>query len=182
MSKQILDIFGGNDVTDIIALIDRLEKSSFDYLRLEGDGIKLVIGKNGVEEEAVVTCHSVAPAQIQTTAPATTAIPVSGVIPALTALPVETAIASPVAIVDQVGVVVIKSPSYGLFYAQPEPGAPSYVEMGGVVKQGDTLGLVEIMKTFTAITSSVAGKVVGVHVKNEQMLEPDQPLFSIQTE
>jgi acetyl-CoA carboxylase biotin carboxyl carrier protein len=78
------------------------------------------------------------------------------------------------------GVFVIKSPSYGLFYAQSEPGAAPYVKLGDSVKAGDTVGLVEIMKTFTAITSDVSGTVVGIHVKNEQMLEPDQPLFSIQ--
>ena len=180
MNKQILDIFSGNDVTGISTLIDRLEKSSFDYLRLEGDGIKLVIGKNGVEE--VATCVPDTQVQIPTIAPASTVIPVSGTVAELPEPSAETAAASQVAVVEQAGVVVIKSPSYGLFYAQPEPGAPSYVEMGCVVKQGDTLGLVEIMKTFTAITSDVAGKVIGVHVKNEQMLEPDQPLFSIQKE
>ena len=80
---------------------------------------------------------------------------------------------------EQAGIAVIKSPSYGLFYAQPEPGSPPYVKLGDTVKAGDTLGLVEIMKTFTAITSEVDGEIVQIHVKNEQILEPDQPLFSI---
>ena len=139
-----------------------------------------MIGKNGVAEDA--SCVPDTQVQIPTIAPASTITPVSSAVTELPEPPVETTAASSITVVEQAGVVVIKSPSYGLFYAQPEPGAPSYVEMGCVVKQGDTLGLVEIMKTFTAITSSVAGKVVGIHVKNEQMLEPDQPLFSIQKE
>jgi biotin carboxyl carrier protein len=35
------------------------------------------------------------------------------------------------------------------------------------------------MKTFNAITSEVAGEVVGIHVVNQQVLEPEQPLFSV---
>jgi acetyl-CoA carboxylase biotin carboxyl carrier protein len=47
MSKNILGIFDSGDMQSIATLIEKLEESSFDYLKLEGDGVKIVIGKNG---------------------------------------------------------------------------------------------------------------------------------------
>jgi acetyl-CoA carboxylase biotin carboxyl carrier protein len=82
-------------------------------------------------------------------------------------------------VLDMEDVVVVKSPSYGLFYSQPEPGAPPYTTVGAAVKAGDTVGLVEIMKTFNAISSPIDGEVVAIHVRNEEVLEPEQPLVSI---
>ncbi|HED23859.1 MAG TPA: acetyl-CoA carboxylase, biotin carboxyl carrier protein, partial [Firmicutes bacterium] len=88
-----------------------------------------------------------------------------------------TAPADPV--VEEAGIEVIKSPSWGLFYAQPEPEAPPYVKVGDPVKAGDTVGLLEIMKTYTALVAEHDGEVVAIHVKNEQQLEPEQPVMSI---
>ena len=170
MIKNISGIFGSGDIEDISALIDKLEQSSFDYLKLEGDGFSIVIGKNGVgdvsnvgatQAAAVKTAPSAAP---EAPAPAETAP--------------EEFTGKPV-VPEQDGVVVIKSPTYGLFYAQPEPGSPPYVKLGSTVKAGDTVGLMEIMKTFNAITSPIDGDVVAIHVRNEEMLNPDQPLVSI---
>ena len=59
MSKNILGIFNESDINSINALIGELEKSSFDYLKLEGDGVKIVIGKNGVTEVAAVSAAPV---------------------------------------------------------------------------------------------------------------------------
>ena len=163
-----MGIFDGGDIEDISALIDRLEKSSFDYLKLEGDGISIVIGKNGAGE--ITGARAAQDVTVKAAAePAIEAPPV----PAMAAPAVKPVVPK------QEGVVIVKSPSYGLYYAQPEPGAPPYVSVGDAVKEGDTVGLLEIMKTFTAITSPVDGMVVGIHVGNAEMLEPDQPLVSI---
>jgi acetyl-CoA carboxylase biotin carboxyl carrier protein len=175
MSRNILGIFDGGDVSDISALIDKLEKSSFDYMKLEGDGISVVIGKNGAGEFGSVAAPI--------TAPATAPVNVSFVSPASAAAasPAVEAAESSVrqSVAEQEGIVLVKSPNYGLFYAQSEPGAPPYVKVGDTVKAGDTVGLLETMKTFTAISSPAAVEVVAIHVKNEEMLEPDQPLVSI---
>ena len=172
MSKNILGLFDGSDLEGISALITQLEESSFDYLRLEGDGMKLVIGKNGVcETEAVrpVTAAIATPI----------AAPVPAAVPEVPAAvePAPAVVAEPVK--EDAGLFIVKSPSYGIFYSQPEPGAPSYVTLGATVKPGDTLGLLEIMKTFNAITAETGGEIVAIHAVNEQVLEPDVPLFSI---
>jgi len=170
MSKNILGIFDGGDIEEISALIDKLEKSSFDYLKLEGEGLSIVIGKNGAGDFPDV---GAAPAVVVKTYPASTPEAPDHAVPA----PAGSA-EKPI-IPEQDGVAVIKSPTYGLFYAQPEPGSPPYVKLGSMVKVGDTVGLMEIMKTFNAITSPVDGEVVAIHVKNEELLNPGQPLVSI---
>lgn len=171
MGKNILGIFDGGDIEEISALIDKLEKSSFDYIKLEGDGISIVIGKNGAGE---FTSSVAAPADIVKTAhekPVGTATK--------EAAPTDAKPSEKPVVWEQEGVVIVKSPNYGLFYAQSEPGAPPYVKIGDTVKTGDTVGLLETMKTFTAISSPSDGKVTAIHVKNEEVLEPDQPLISI---
>ena len=177
MSKNILGIFDDSDIESITALINTLEKSSFDYLKLEGDGVKIVIGKNGMSEVTGMGEPKMDALPKVMTTPAVKQVTQSTVQDvSIVQVPVNKAADT---VPEQLGIVVIKSPTYGLFYAQPEPGSPPYVKLGDIVKIGDTLGLLEIMKTFNAITAEVTGEVVQIHVINEQVLDPDQPLFSV---
>ena len=50
MSKSILNIFDESEIENINSLIEKLEKSSFDYLRLEDGDLSIVIGKNGITD------------------------------------------------------------------------------------------------------------------------------------
>lgn len=180
MTDNILKILSGGDVEGLTALIEKLEKSSFDYLKLESGGMMLVIGKNGVgdvTEAGAAAAAAPAPAQPaagQAQKPAAQAADtaVSEVAP-------EPAQAAPAPVLEEEGVFVVKSPSYGIFYAQSEPGAPPYVKLGDTVKKGDTLCLIEIMKTFNALSAEVDGEIAGIHVQNQDTLEPGQSLFSI---
>lgn len=171
--SSILNTFDGNEIEGIAALIDKLEKSSFDYMKLESDGLSIVIGKNGAGDEAAGVVSTPVPA-----AAAVKPFPSAEADAPLDA-PAAEAPAAKASVPEQEGIYIIKSPSYGLFYAQSEPGAPPYVSVGASVSVDDTIGLMEIMKTFTAITSPVAGEVVAIYVKNEETLEPDQPLVSV---
>ena len=192
MSSNILSIFDSSEIEGISALIDKLEESSFDYLKLESGEFSIIIGKNGAcETPAVDTASGVnsIPSQISNESvsiPATldskTREPITGVAADVGVGGAEAsapASAAAVPIIEQEGIFIIRSPSYGLFYAQSEPGSPPYVTVGAIINADDTIGLMEIMKTFTAITSPVAGEVVAIHVKNEETLEPDQPLVSV---
>ena len=67
----------------------------------------------------------------------------------------------------------------GIFYAQPEPGAPPYVEVGTVVEEGTTVALVEVMKMFNAIPAGVSGTVEAVLVEGNQLVEYGQALFRV---
>ena len=73
----------------------------------------------------------------------------------------------------------IKSPMVGTVYLQPEPGANKFVDIGNQIKSGQTLLIIEAMKTMNPIESSLQGKVLKVLVENEQAVEFGQPLMLI---
>lgn len=73
----------------------------------------------------------------------------------------------------------IKSPMVGTIYLQPEPGANKFVNIGDQVKTGQTLLIIEAMKTMNPIESNLQGKVIKVLVENEQAVEFGQPLMLI---
>jgi acetyl-CoA carboxylase biotin carboxyl carrier protein len=74
---------------------------------------------------------------------------------------------------------VIRSPMVGTFYRAPSPGAPSFVEVGSVVKVGDTLAMIEAMKMFNPIEVETSGTITAILVENNQPVEYGQPLFTI---
>ena len=73
----------------------------------------------------------------------------------------------------------IKSPMVGTVYLQPEPGANTFVREGDQVKSGQTLLIIEAMKTMNPIESTLQGKVSKILVENEQAVEFGQPLMLI---
>ena len=73
----------------------------------------------------------------------------------------------------------IKSPMVGTVYLQPEPGANKFVNIGNQIKSGQTLLIIEAMKTMNPIESSLQGKVLKILVENEQAVEFGQPLMLI---
>lgn len=82
--------------------------------------------------------------------------------------------------VEEVGVVIVRSPMVGTFYAAPAPDAEPYVARGKEVNVGDVLCIVEAMKLMNEIKSETKGKIVDILVENGQSVEFDQPLFKIQ--
>ena len=74
----------------------------------------------------------------------------------------------------------IKSPMVGTVYLQPEPGANKFINVGDDVKSGQTLLIIEAMKTMNPIESSLQGKVTKIFVENEQAVEFGQPLVLIE--
>ncbi|MBW8050844.1 MAG: acetyl-CoA carboxylase biotin carboxyl carrier protein [Cytophagales bacterium] len=72
-----------------------------------------------------------------------------------------------------------KSPMIGTFYVSANPESPPFVNVGDVVKKGQTLCVIEAMKLFNEIESDIAGKIVEVLVEDANPVEYDQPLFVI---
>ncbi len=75
---------------------------------------------------------------------------------------------------------VLKSPMVGVAYLAPEPGAKSFVSVGASIKVGDTVALVEAMKTFNPIKADKDGVVKEILVTDGQAVEFDQPLIVIE--
>ena len=74
----------------------------------------------------------------------------------------------------------LKSPMVGVAYLAPEPGAKPFTKVGASIKAGDTVILVEAMKTFNPIKSDKDGVVKEILVKDGQAVEFDQPLIIIE--
>lgn len=74
----------------------------------------------------------------------------------------------------------VTSPMVGTAYRAPEPGAPPFVEIGSVVREGQTLLIVEAMKTMNQIPAPKAGKVIAILVENGQPVEFGEPLMIIE--
>ncbi|MFC3227524.1 acetyl-CoA carboxylase biotin carboxyl carrier protein [Marinibaculum pumilum] len=74
----------------------------------------------------------------------------------------------------------VKSPMVGTAYTAPEPGAPPYVQVGDEVSQGQTLLIVEAMKTMNPIPAPRSGRLVQILVENEEPVEFDQVLMVIE--
>ncbi len=75
---------------------------------------------------------------------------------------------------------VVTSPMVGTAYLGPEPGAKYFVDVGSVVKEGQTLLIVEAMKTMNAIPAPRAGTVTRILIENAQPVEYGEPLLIIE--
>ena len=73
----------------------------------------------------------------------------------------------------------IDSPMVGIIYLTPKPSSPPFVKNGQKIKKGDTICLIEAMKTFNEIKSDKNGVVKSILVKNGEAVEFGQPLFEI---
>ncbi len=100
-----------------------------------------------------------------------------------TAPPVSTPVAAPALTekaYDATHPGAVKSPMVGTAYRAAEPGAPTFVSVGDRVKEGQTLMLVEAMKTFNEIKSPRAGTVRKVMIENQQPVEYGDILMIIE--
>lgn len=83
--------------------------------------------------------------------------------------------AAPAGPAEQAG--AVNSPMVGVAYRGPEPGARPFVSEGDEVKEGDTLLLIEAMKTFNPIAAPRSGRVVRFLVGDGQPVEFGEPLL-----
>ncbi len=73
----------------------------------------------------------------------------------------------------------VTSPFVGTFYRSPSPDAPSFVEVGSVVRPGQTLCIIEAMKLMNEIEAECSGTVVEVFAQNGKAVEFGQKLYRI---
>lgn len=74
----------------------------------------------------------------------------------------------------------IVSPMVGTAYRAPEPGAPPFIEVGSTITEGQTVMIVEAMKTMNHIPSPRTGKVLEILVEDGQPVEFGEPLVVIE--
>jgi len=146
------------DLRKLKTLIDLVSESNVSELEItEAEG-KVRIVKS-----------SSAPLVMQQPAMAVAMVPVQSAAPVMTDVPV----AAPAGH-------AVKSPMVGTFYRSASPGAKSYVEVGSVVKEGDTICIIEAMKILNEIEADKSGTISRILGENGQAVEYGQPLFLIE--
>ena len=148
------------DLRKLKTLIDLVSESNVSELEItEAEG-KVRIVKSGA-----TVVHQYAGAAPAAAAPA--------------APPVAAAVAELPAPVQPTGHTV-KSPMVGTFYRASSPGAKAFVEVGSVVKEGETICIIEAMKILNEIEADKSGTISRILGENGQAVEYGQPLFVIE--
>lgn len=151
---------------DIRALVRAFESSDWDELSLQYGDTKLALTRTGQPPAGQSAPAAAAPAaNTVTPAASTPAAPVSAPAAAAAA---PTSGPTTAALPDGHRVT---SPSLGLFWRSPQPGAPPFVEVGQQVSAEDTVCIVEVMKLMNHVKAGVSGTVVAIPVANGAMVE-----------
>lgn len=150
---------------EIKLIVDALQASDWDQATVVVGEVQISVARHGFSTELAPQIAAPVPREAAAVAPTAPAV-----LPPAT----ESASATP-----PVAGHVITSPTVGVLWRSPEPGAAPFVEIGSRVAVGDTLAIVEIMKLMSNISADVAGEVVAVHVENAGAVEFGTPLFTI---
>ena len=153
---------------DIIDILNLLNESDFDELRLEMTGLKLHFSKSAIDSTNRVSGRLESPVSLEPMRPAESVQEGK-----------EMDVAKQPAQHEEEGLIPIKAPLLGIFYRAPKPGAPPFVEVGDYVREDDTVCLVEVMKLFNTVKAGVRGRIVKICVESNQMVEYNQTLFLI---
>ncbi len=73
----------------------------------------------------------------------------------------------------------MRAPLLGTFYSAPKPGEPPFVKVGDRVEPDTVVCIVEVMKLMNSVNAGVAGVIAAVHVRDGELVEYDQPLFTV---
>jgi acetyl-CoA carboxylase biotin carboxyl carrier protein len=160
---------------DLASLLEAFETFGWNELILTVDGTRVELTSSGRPPASVLGAAG-APAIVPR--PAANDLG-TGEGAAVAPAPARAA-AAPVAGAQETAWHEVRSPSVGIFYVAPEPGAPPFVEVGGHVGAEDIVCIVEVMKLMNHVKAGADGIVRVVHAVNGTMVEHGQPLFSIE--
>ena len=153
------------DLRKLKTLIDLVSESNVSELEItEAEG-KVRIVKGAIGAPVAMAMPLAAP--VAMAAPATAAAA-----PAVTE-------AAPAPAAAETGHVV-KSPMVGTYYSASSPDAKPFVQVGSVVKEGETICIIEAMKILNEIEADKSGTVSKILVDNGQAVEYGQPMFIIE--
>lgn len=150
------------DLRKLKTLIDLVSESNVSELEItEAEGKVRIVKGGGAVQQMLAPAPAVA---TLAAAPAPMAAPQAAA-PAPTEAPAGHA---------------VKSPMVGTFYRASSPGAKPFVEVGSVVKEGETVCIIEAMKILNEIEADKSGTITRILCENGQAVEYGQPLFVIE--
>lgn len=77
-------------------------------------------------------------------------------------------------------ITTVPAPIPGTFYRRPAPDQPPFKNEGDTVSAGETVGLIEVMKTFSQVAAEQAGRIVKFLVENEDAVMAGDPIYEIE--
>jgi acetyl-CoA carboxylase biotin carboxyl carrier protein len=159
------------DLDTLKQILNLVREHELSELEVEQDGLRLKIRKDSVVVVSGLPQNLV-------TGPAGSSMPAASAAS-------STAPAAPTAALEasdsEIELAVVKSPIVGTFYRSPEPGAPSFVDVGTTVKKGQVLCIIEAMKLMNEIDSEYDGEIANIYVENGQPVQYGERLFAIRT-
>jgi len=152
------------NLEDIRQILDLVREHELTEFELERDGLKIRVRKDA---RGQIVVHAPAAAPV---------VPMAApVAPGVTPVP---AVATP-PVDDSVDLAVVTSPIVGTLYRAPEPGATPFVDVGGRVRKGQVLCIIEAMKLMNEIESEYEGEIARIYVENGQPVQYGERLFAI---
>ena len=155
----------GIDQALIRDLANILKDTDLTEIEVEQDDLRIRVSRMGPAQPAY------APPMIHAMAPA--------VQPVAAAASAAQAVAAPEAAPAASGF-TLTSPMVGTCYHSPAPGSPAFVEVGQTVKEGQTVLIIEAMKTMNQIPAPRSGKVTAIMVSDASPVEFGEPLLVIE--
>ena len=141
------------DANALVAeLLERLARDEVSELEVKRGGVRVRVAKDGARVAASAPGAS-APAP-----------PVPSAVPAQPATELPT----------------VNAPLTGIFYRASSPQTEAFVQVGSKVESGDVIGLIEAMKLFNEIRSTVSGRVRRIFAENGQLVRAHQPLLEVE--
>lgn len=152
--------FDLNQVRELLAI---LNQTNIEELCLKSDNFELTIRKGAVAGVAAGT------AEMSANAATVTPNLVMGSEPAVVVPTIQ----------PDKNWIDITSPMVGTFYRAPAPDEPSFVEIGSVVRPGQTVCIIEAMKLMNELEAEVGGEIMEILVENGKPVEFGQPLMRV---
>lgn len=154
------DIF---DVRKIRRLVELMKEHELTEIDLQQGEVRIQLRRGSGAVPTIVAATPAAPV----------AMPQAG--------PPAPETAVPAADANPKGVVLVKSPMVGTFYAAPDPESPPFVKVGDHIGPDTVVCIVEAMKVFNQIPAEASGRIIAVLAENGAPVEFGQPLFKVDT-
>ena len=154
------------DTKIISKLAEILDKTNLTELEYEDEGVRICLTRDNKVDGAPIYTQMQQPMATQQ----------------ITQAPCESAAAETATVVEDYSksANAVKSPMVGVVYLAPDPSSSDYVKIGDSVNEGDTVCLIEAMKTFNPVKAHKSGKVTKILVEGGDPAEYGEPLIIIE--
>jgi acetyl-CoA carboxylase biotin carboxyl carrier protein len=163
------------DLDELIALVELLKDAEFSEFRYEKGDLRIVIRRGGRSDEHELVQRASASNSRSETPRKTPASQEQGA-PSTAKGPIRS---QPPTATIPTGGVPVTAPVLGTFYTRPKPSEPPFVSVGSLVEADTVLCIIEVMKLMNSVVAGMRGTVAAIHVKEGELVEHGQLLYSI---